>query len=136
MHLCTPGPVVQWIEYKIPVLTIWVRFPSGLQSTSAEIQALVFFLFNSSHNLLFNKNNNKFPLDNRKIAQLSFLIAYSDTTEKSPRNRRYGLFRSYFVPERHCKSLFQRIVRRKDAHPAAGSATTASRYARYAGRFP
>lgn len=57
LHLCTPksvslyanvilrqledsgfantirGPVVQWIEYKIPVLKIWVRFPSGLQLT-------------------------------------------------------------------------------------------------------
>ncbi len=26
------GPVVQWIEYQIPVLTIWVRFPSGSQN--------------------------------------------------------------------------------------------------------
>ena len=29
MHGPCPVPVVQWIEYKIPVLTIWVRIPSG-----------------------------------------------------------------------------------------------------------
>lgn len=23
------GPIVQWIEYKIPVLAIWVRIPVG-----------------------------------------------------------------------------------------------------------
>ena len=23
------GPLVQWIEYKIPVLTMWVRIPQG-----------------------------------------------------------------------------------------------------------
>lgn len=23
------GPIVQWIEYQIPVLTIWVRVPMG-----------------------------------------------------------------------------------------------------------
>jgi hypothetical protein len=25
------GPIVQWIEYKIPVLAIWVRVPVGSQ---------------------------------------------------------------------------------------------------------
>ena len=25
----SPGPVVQWIEWQIPVLLIWVRIPSG-----------------------------------------------------------------------------------------------------------
>lgn len=25
------GPIVQWIEYQIPVLTIWVRVPVGSQ---------------------------------------------------------------------------------------------------------
>ena len=27
VHL--PGPIVQWIEFQIPVLTIWVRIPIG-----------------------------------------------------------------------------------------------------------
>ena len=43
MHLCTPGPVVQWIEYKIPVLTIWVRFPSGLLRQALRKRRLSFF---------------------------------------------------------------------------------------------
>ncbi len=25
------GPIVQWIEFQIPVLTIWVRIPVGSQ---------------------------------------------------------------------------------------------------------
>jgi hypothetical protein len=27
------GPIVQWTEYQIPVLTIWVRLPVGSQLT-------------------------------------------------------------------------------------------------------
>ena len=36
------GPVVQWIEYKIPVLTIWVRIPSGSQTPIAPAAVGVF----------------------------------------------------------------------------------------------
>ena len=54
LHLCTPGPVVQWIEYKIPVLTIWVRFPSGLQRHKCTDCCTCAFLLASIHNLLFN----------------------------------------------------------------------------------
>ena len=43
-HLCIPGPVVQWIEYKIPVLTIWVRFPSGLLRAQALTTGACVFL--------------------------------------------------------------------------------------------
>ena len=53
---------------------------------------------------------------NYSVAELR--ITYSDTTEKSPRNRRYGLFRSYFVPERHCKSLFQRDCQKERRTPS------------------
>lgn len=31
-YFCTPinyGPIVQWIEFQIPVLKIWVRIPMG-----------------------------------------------------------------------------------------------------------
>ena len=31
------GSVVQWIEFKIPVLTIWVRIPSESQCTATDI---------------------------------------------------------------------------------------------------
>ena len=31
---------------------------------------------------------------------------------------RYGLFRSYFVPERHCKSLFQRDCQKERRTPS------------------
>ena len=30
-YLCIPVPVVQWIEFQIPVLKIGVRIPSGTQ---------------------------------------------------------------------------------------------------------
>jgi hypothetical protein len=33
-YFCTTnqtGPIVQWIEFQIPVLTIWVRIPMGSQ---------------------------------------------------------------------------------------------------------
>ncbi len=34
------GPIVQWIEYQIPVLTIWVRLPVGSQSSLITINGV------------------------------------------------------------------------------------------------
>ena len=42
MYLCTDDPVVQWIEFKIPVLTMKVRILSGPQSSDITI-ALLFY---------------------------------------------------------------------------------------------
>ena len=39
LHLCTLGPVVQWIEFKIPVLTIGVRISTGSHSCGLLYQA-------------------------------------------------------------------------------------------------
>lgn len=40
MYLCTDDPVVQWIEFKIPVLTMKVRILSGLQLSDVTIALL------------------------------------------------------------------------------------------------
>lgn len=45
MWFRTNGPVVQWIEYKIPVLTIWVRIPSGSRRLPDRSSGRGFFFF-------------------------------------------------------------------------------------------
>lgn len=45
MWFRTNGPVVQWIEYKIPVLTIWVRIPSGSRHLPDRSSGRGFFFF-------------------------------------------------------------------------------------------
>src|SRR5690606_40495558 len=38
-------PIVQWIEYQIPVLTIWVRIPMGSQKTQFEKRVFLYRFF-------------------------------------------------------------------------------------------
>ena len=49
LYFCTrkygDAPVVQWIEYRIPVPTIWVRFPSGVQRKECVFEAHSLFCF-------------------------------------------------------------------------------------------
>ena len=55
MYFCstfTDAPVVQWIEYRIPVPTIWVRFSSGVLCVVVKclvISGLTTFLFRFWH---------------------------------------------------------------------------------------
>ena len=49
LYFCTrkygDAPVVQWIEYRIPVPTIWVRFSSGVRRRECVFEAHSLFVF-------------------------------------------------------------------------------------------
>ena len=138
MHLCTPGPVVQWIEYKIPVLTIWVRFPSGLPGTGAQQAHLCFFLSylgecKVGRHLIYST---KIVTNFDHTTKIAYLIARISLLDTPVRNtikgiRTPGANSSYTINVRFIKSDFKK----RGARPVSRSASEVNPYATYAIRF-